>query len=37
MAKKTTPNGHNHNHYIQIIFDSCRYDSFTRARPKVIR
>jgi hypothetical protein len=37
MAKKTSSNGRNHNHYIQIIFDSCRYDSFTRARPKVMR
>ncbi len=25
------------NHYIQIIFDSCRYDSFVQARPKAIR
>lgn len=26
-----------HNNYILIIFDSCRYDSFIRGRPKVIR
>jgi hypothetical protein len=25
------------NNYIQIIFDSCRYDSFVEARPKTIR
>ncbi len=25
------------NNYILIIFDSCRYDSFIRARPKVMR
>ena len=26
-----------HNNYILIVFDSCRYDSFIRARPKVMR
>lgn len=26
-----------HNNYVLIVFDSCRYDSFWRARPKVIR
>jgi len=25
------------NHYVLIVFDSCRYDSFVRARPKVMR
>ena len=25
------------NNYILIVFDSCRYDSFQRARPKTIR
>jgi hypothetical protein len=25
------------NHYILVVLDSCRYDSFTRARPKVMR
>lgn len=25
------------NNYILIVFDSCRYDSFVRARPKTIR
>ena len=30
--KRSTPNN-----YILIIFDSCRYDAFTRARPKVMR
>ena len=25
------------NNYILIVFDSCRYDSFIRARPKVMR
>src|SRR5437762_12462133 len=25
------------NNYIVIIFDSCRYDSFIKARPKTIR
>ncbi len=25
------------NHYILIVFDSCRYDSFIRANPKTIR
>ena len=25
------------NNYILIVFDSCRYDSFLRARPKVMR
>jgi len=33
-AKKTRPHGNN---YILIIFDSCRYDAFTRARPKTMR
>jgi hypothetical protein len=26
-----------HNNYILIVFDSCRYDAFLRARPKTIR
>lgn len=26
-----------HNNYVLIVFDSCRYDSFRRARPKNIR
>lgn len=26
-----------HNNYVLIIFDSCRYDSFWRARPRTIR
>jgi hypothetical protein len=26
-----------HNNYVLIVFDSCRYDSFWRARPKTIR
>jgi hypothetical protein len=26
-----------HNNYVLIVFDSCRYDSFVRARPKTIR
>ncbi len=26
-----------HNNYVLIVFDSCRYDSFSRARPKIIR
>ncbi|HYI97195.1 MAG TPA: sulfatase-like hydrolase/transferase [Bryobacteraceae bacterium] len=26
-----------HNNYILVVFDSCRYDSFSRARPNVIR
>ena len=25
------------NHYILLVLDSCRYDSFTEARPKVMR
>lgn len=25
------------NHYILIVFDSCRYDSFVRARPRVLK
>jgi hypothetical protein len=25
------------NNYILVVFDSCRYDSFIRARPRVIR
>jgi hypothetical protein len=25
------------NHYILVVLDSCRYDSFTRARPAVMR
>ena len=29
--------GSRKNNYIIIIFDSCRYDSFVRARPKTIR
>jgi hypothetical protein len=26
-----------HNNYVLIVFDSCRHDSFVRARPKTIR
>ena len=26
-----------HNNYVLIVFDSCRHDSFLRARPKTIR
>lgn len=26
-----------YNNYILVVFDSCRYDSFIRARPRVIR
>jgi hypothetical protein len=26
-----------YNNYVLIVFDSCRYDSFVRARPKTIR
>ena len=25
------------NNYILVVFDSCRYDAFIRARPKVMR
>jgi len=25
------------NHYVLVVFDSCRYDSFLRARPRTIR
>ena len=25
------------NHYLLVVFDSCRYDSFVRARPRVMR
>ena len=25
------------NHYVLIVLDSCRYDSFMRARPRVMR
>ena len=31
-TKKPAPNN-----YVLVIFDSCRYDSFIRARPKVMR
>ena len=30
-------NRRRNNNYILIVFDSCRYDSFIRARPKVMR
>jgi hypothetical protein len=26
-----------HNNYVLVVFDSCRYDSFLRARPETIR
>jgi hypothetical protein len=26
-----------HNNYILVVFDSCRYDSFMRARPKIMK
>ena len=26
-----------HNHYVLVVLDSCRYDSFVRARPAVMR
>ena len=32
-VKKSRP----FNNYILVVFDSCRYDAFTRARPKVMR
>ena len=32
LKKRSAPNN-----YILIIFDSCRYDAFVRARPKVMR
>jgi sulfatase-like protein len=35
--KATPGNRRAGNNYIQIIFDSCRYDSFVEARPKTIK
>src|ERR1043166_8890064 len=26
-----------HNHYVLVVFDSCRYDSFMSARPRTMR
>src|ERR1043165_7463251 len=35
--KATAGNRRAGNNYIQIIFDSCRYDTFIEARPKTIK
>ena len=32
VAQRSVPN-----HYVLVVFDSCRYDSFTRARPRTIK
>jgi arylsulfatase A-like enzyme len=37
MRGEGTIRGHGRNNYILVVFDSCRYDSFTAARPKTIR
>ena len=36
MAEKQKSGGAR-NHYVLIVFDSCRYDSFVKARPRTIR
>jgi len=37
MAQRTSRRIRNLNNYVLIILDSCRYDSFVRARPKNMR
>ena len=37
MAVNDQANGRARNHYVLIVFDSCRYDSFQSARPRTIR
>jgi hypothetical protein len=34
---KITASSESKNNYVLVIFDSCRYDSFVKARPKIIR
>jgi len=36
MARRT-PTPKRSNHYVLIVFDSCRYDAFLKGRPKTIR
>jgi len=37
MAAQGETSTRAHNHYILIVFDSCRYDSFMTARPRTMR
>ena len=37
VAARSKPNTRARNHYILIVFDSCRYDSFLAGRPRIMR
>jgi hypothetical protein len=37
MAARSSSKSGVHNHYVLIVFDSCRYDSFLSARPRTMR
>jgi hypothetical protein len=37
MAARTNPKSGVRNHYVLIVFDSCRYDSFLSAHPRTMR
>jgi hypothetical protein len=37
MQKRRTGRRSIANNYVLVVFDSCRYDSFTRARPRTIK
>jgi hypothetical protein len=37
MAARSNRNGGVRNHYVLVVFDSCRYDSFLSARPRIMR
>src|SRR5215471_9959011 len=37
MAARSHLTGGVRNHYVLVVFDSCRYDSFLSARPRTIR
>lgn len=37
MQKRRTGRRSGANNYVLVVFDSCRYDSFTRARPRIMK
>jgi arylsulfatase A-like enzyme len=36
-SRSVSPQRSNKNNYLLVVFDSCRYDAFTAARPKTMR
>ena len=37
MSKSRESKNAERNNYVLVVFDSCRYDSFMRARPRTMR